>query len=73
MRVVLILKKVVYTKGHNLIAIVGIGSAIAMKAAIQKYGLKIHLKLFGTPAEERDGGKISMINSGAFKGLINFF
>ena len=47
----------------------GVGSALAMKSAIQKYGLKIHLKLFGTPAEERDGGKIEMIHQGAFKGM----
>ena len=36
---------------------------------MEKHKLPISLKLFGTPAEEHDGGKIDMINAGAFKGV----
>ncbi|KAF9423767.1 hypothetical protein BGZ76_003614 [Entomortierella beljakovae] len=53
--------------GHNLIAISGVATAIGLKAVIEKYNLKAQVKLFGTPAEETSGGKIVMLNKGAFK------
>ncbi|KAF9193450.1 hypothetical protein BGZ51_003254 [Haplosporangium sp. Z 767] len=53
--------------GHNLIAISGIATAIGLKAAIDKFQLQAEIKLFGTPAEETSGGKIVMLNNGAFK------
>ncbi len=55
--------------GHNLIAIVGIGAALAFKAVIDHANLKCRLVLFGTPAEEKIGGKIDMIKAGAFKNV----
>ncbi|KAG0007056.1 hypothetical protein BGZ65_010258 [Modicella reniformis] len=53
--------------GHNLIAISGVATAIALKTVIEKFNLQAEVKLFGTPAEETSGGKIDMINQGAFK------
>ncbi|KAF8943281.1 hypothetical protein BGZ47_005557 [Haplosporangium gracile] len=55
--------------GHNLIAIVGLASALGTKVALEKNNLVGRIKLFGTPAEETTGGKIDMINKGAFDGL----
>ncbi|CAO3563782.1 unnamed protein product [Mortierella alpina] len=55
--------------GHNLIAISGVATAIGLKAVIEKFGLEAEVKLFGTPAEETTGGKIVMLNHGAFDGV----
>ncbi|KAF9896485.1 hypothetical protein BX616_007365, partial [Lobosporangium transversale] len=55
--------------GHNLIAIAGVAAAIGVKAAIKKFGLHAQVKLFGTPAEETTGGKIVMLERGAFKNV----
>ncbi|KAF9411655.1 hypothetical protein BGZ94_001279 [Podila epigama] len=54
--------------GHNLIAISGVATALGLKAVIEKFKLKASVKLFGTPAEETSGGKITMLNNGAFEG-----
>ncbi|KAG0250756.1 hypothetical protein DFQ27_009216 [Actinomortierella ambigua] len=55
--------------GHNLIAISGVAAALGLKAVIEKFHLKAEVKLFGTPAEETSGGKITMSANGAFKGV----
>lgn len=49
--------------------IVGLASALGTKVALEKNNLVGRIKLFGTPAEETTGGKIDMINKGAFEGL----
>ncbi|KAG0035405.1 hypothetical protein BGZ82_005297 [Podila clonocystis] len=54
--------------GHNLIAISGVATALGLKAVIEKFDLQATVKLFGTPAEETSGGKITMLNNGAFEG-----
>ncbi|KAF9392979.1 hypothetical protein CPB97_006083 [Podila verticillata] len=54
--------------GHNLIAISGVATALGLKAVIEKFDLQASVKLFGTPAEETSGGKITMLNNGAFEG-----
>ncbi len=51
--------------GHNLIAAMSVGAALACKAA----GLPARIVLFGTPAEEAGGGKVSMTAAGLFDGL----
>ncbi|KAG9069360.1 hypothetical protein KI688_010260 [Linnemannia hyalina] len=48
---------------------VGLASAVGTKVALEKNNLIGRIKLFGTPAEETTGGKIDMINKGAFEGL----
>lgn len=50
--------------GHNLIAMIAVGSGIAMREFADMYGGEIHV--FGTPAEEFIGGKVIMANAGAF-------
>ncbi|KAJ3101548.1 hypothetical protein HDU97_001297 [Phlyctochytrium planicorne] len=53
--------------GHNLIAIAGLGAALTLKHIVAKKALNAIVKLYGTPAEEDTGGKISMISKGAFE------
>jgi len=53
--------------GHNLIAAGGLGAALAVGAI--KPELPGTLIFYGTPAEEGGGGKVMMIDAGAFKGV----
>ncbi|KAF9922183.1 hypothetical protein BGZ65_009803 [Modicella reniformis] len=55
--------------GHNLIAIAGVASALGVKAVLEKHNLVGRVRLLGTPAEETTGGKVPMIERGAFDGL----
>lgn len=55
--------------GHNLFAAGSLGGALAIKELISEGKIKGTVKFFGTPAEEGGGGKIYMIQSGAFDGL----
>jgi len=55
--------------GHNVIAALGAGAAMAIAKVADEAGLTI--SLFGTPAEEvcNGGGKILMLEGGAFDGI----
>jgi amidohydrolase len=53
--------------GHNLIAGGSIGAAVAAKAAIDHFGGSV--QVIGTPAEELYGGKVIMVERGAFNSL----
>ncbi|MFC1928565.1 M20 family metallopeptidase [Chloroflexota bacterium] len=53
--------------GHNLIATCAVGAGVASKLAIDHFGGSI--LVIGTPAEELYGGKIKMLNEGAFNNL----
>ncbi|XP_053398313.1 peptidase M20 domain-containing protein 2-like [Mercenaria mercenaria] len=54
--------------GHNLIAEVGLAAGIGIRAALNSSEKPLgKLTVLGTPAEEGDGGKIDMIESGVFK------
>ncbi|KAF9557216.1 hypothetical protein EC968_007719 [Mortierella alpina] len=55
--------------GHNLIAIAGVAAALGVKAVLQKHNLEGRIRLVGTPAEETTGGKIPLIEKGAFDGM----
>ncbi|KAF9404906.1 hypothetical protein BGZ94_003884 [Podila epigama] len=55
--------------GHNLIAIAGVAAALGVKAVLEKHNLVGRLRLIGCPAEETTGGKIPLIEKGAFDGL----
>lgn len=53
--------------GHNLIAEAGIAAALGVQAALRVADADIgQVIVFGTPAEEGQGGKIKMINNGCF-------
>lgn len=51
--------------GHNLIALVGAGSGIALREFVDEYGGEIDV--IGTPAEETEGAKVDIAKAGAFK------
>ncbi|WP_069811858.1 amidohydrolase [Streptomyces sp. TP-A0874] len=50
--------------GHNLICAAGAGAAIGLAAVADELGLAV--RLLGTPAEEEGGGKVLMLERGAF-------
>jgi amidohydrolase len=52
--------------GHNIIATAGIGAGLALIDLVDELGIR--LTVLGTPAEEHTGGKIDLMNAGAFKG-----
>jgi amidohydrolase len=53
--------------GHNLIAAMSAGAGIALAAVADQLGLTV--QVVGTPAEEGGGGKIELLDRGAFGGL----
>lgn len=55
--------------GHNLIAISGVGVALAIKSALETHNVPGTVVLLGTPAEEGGGGKIILLERGAYKGM----
>ena len=65
--------------GHNLIAEAGVAASLGVKAALKELtGSKDKedptvplgtVTVMGTPAEEGGGGKVKLINNGAFEGI----
>ncbi|KAJ5815513.1 metal-dependent amidase/aminoacylase/carboxypeptidase [Penicillium riverlandense] len=53
--------------GHNLIAMGSVAGFIGTVAALKKYQIPGRVRLLGTPAEEGLGGKIKLLNAGAYK------
>lgn len=53
--------------GHNLIATAALGATLGLQAVAAE--LPGHVRLLGTPAEERGGGKELMARAGAFEGV----
>ena len=53
--------------GHNLIAAGAVGAFLAAARVAERAGGEV--VLLGTPAEEGGGGKIKLIDAGAFEGL----
>ena len=53
--------------GHNLISAITVGTARALAPLADAAGLTI--EVYGTPAEEGGGGKIELLERGAFQGL----
>jgi len=49
--------------GHNLIAGASLAAALGLKPVAEDLGITI--KVFGAPAEEQGGGKISLLDAGA--------
>jgi hypothetical protein len=52
-------------KGHNLIAIAGLGAFLATIEAMKRHDIPGKVVLIGTPAEEGGGGKNELIKMGA--------
>ena len=55
--------------GHNLIATVALAALLETRARLEKAGVPFRLCYIGTPAEETLGGKVKMIEGGAFDGV----
>ena len=53
--------------GHNIIATSALGAALGLHAVAQE--LQGGVRLIGTPAEEKGGGKELMARNGAFEGI----
>src|SRR5580658_1644484 len=52
--------------GHNIIAASAVGAGLALAAVADEVGLEV--RVLGTPAEEGGGGKVLMLDRGAFEG-----
>jgi aminobenzoyl-glutamate utilization protein B len=55
--------------GHNTMCTASAAAAIAIKEAMDKYGLKGTVKVFGSPAEEIVASRPYMIRAGLFEGI----
>jgi amidohydrolase len=53
--------------GHNIIASAAVGAALALAPLVDDLGITLHL--VGTPAEEGGGGKVYLLERGAFDGV----
>lgn len=53
--------------GHNIIAAAAVGTAVALAPFADALGVTV--TILGTPAEEGGGGKIELLERGAFDGL----
>jgi amidohydrolase len=53
--------------GHNVIAAAAVGAGLALAPLADDLGLTV--RILGTPAEEGGGGKILMLERGAFSGV----
>ncbi len=52
--------------GHNMIAAAGVGTGLVLAPLAAAAGLRV--TVLGTPAEEAFGGKVAMLDAGAFDG-----
>lgn len=53
--------------GHNIIATAAVGAGHALAPLVERLGIR--LTILGTPAEENYGGKVDLIEAGAFDGV----
>ncbi len=61
------LPQVGHACGHNIIAATAVGAGLALAAVADDVGLTV--RVLGTPAEEGGGGKVLMLERGAFAGV----
>jgi len=52
--------------GHNIYGASGLAAAIAVRYAMEKYGLGGTIRFYGCPAEENFSGKVFMVREGCF-------
>lgn len=55
--------------GHNIICTAALGAFLAAKSAMEKFYIPGKISLIGTPAEEGGGGKIKLLEAGAFQDI----
>lgn len=51
--------------GHNIIATAALGAGVALAGLVDELGIRV--TVLGTPAEEGGGGKVDLIEAGAFE------
>ncbi|HVB91507.1 MAG TPA: M20 family metallopeptidase [Acidimicrobiales bacterium] len=61
------LPEVGHACGHNIIAAAAVGAGLALAAVADEIGLQV--RFLGTPGEEGGGGKVLMLERGAFDGV----
>lgn len=61
------LPKIGHACGHNLIATSSIAAFLGAAEVLRTHKLAGRVRLLGTPAEEGGGGKVKLIEAGAFK------
>ncbi len=61
------LPEVGHACGHNVIAATALGAGVALAGVAERLGLRV--SVIGTPAEEGGGGKIHLLEAGAFEGV----
>lgn len=59
------LPEVGHACGHNIIATSSVGAGVALADLVDELGIRV--TVLGTPAEEGGGGKIDLIEAGAFE------
>jgi len=52
--------------GHNIHGTTGLAAAIAVRYAMEKFGIKGTIRFYGCPAEENFSGKLFMVRDGYF-------
>ncbi|QSZ28764.1 hypothetical protein DSL72_003269 [Monilinia vaccinii-corymbosi] len=55
--------------GHNLIATASIASFLGLASVLKQQNIPGRVRLLGTPAEEGGGGKLKLIDAGAYKNV----
>jgi len=55
--------------GHNLITTGSLAAFFGVVGALKKHGIPGRVRAIGTPAEEGGGGKIKLIDAGAYKNI----
>ena len=58
--------------GHCLLGLGGIQGAVALRYAMETFGLRGTIRIFGTPFEEMSVGKAFMARAGVFNGVDAF-
>lgn len=58
-----------FTDAHNMLGSAACFAAVALKEAAEKHGLKVRVRVYGTPAEKLCVGKSYMARDGLFDGL----
>ena len=61
------LPEVGHACGHNIISATAMGAGVALAGVADQVGLTV--SVIGTPAEEGGGGKIRLMEAGAFEGI----
>lgn len=59
------LPEVGHACGHNIIATAALGAGVAVAGLVEELGIRV--TVLGTPAEEGAGGKVDLIDAGAFE------